>query len=160
MANEKDNKNQSPGITLTKEELENLITMSAMASAQALGNALKPQARSEADIKASIEAKLQCRDCGQSRAACKGKHKQVVIYPRNEEFGRFFKGIRINGILYRSANGGQPVTVPKNSDVEHMLAAWERQENILITGRKASHNSGSIGKAGSNGFIPATGGWR
>lgn len=160
MADDKNKKPEAQSVTLTKEDLQELVTMSSMAAAQAMAQQLKPQVPTDEQLLAKVEAGSQCRDCGQVRRACKGKHRQVVVFPRNEDRARFFQGIIINGITYKSEHGGQPVIVPADADIEHMLATWEKQEDILITGRKAQHNSGSIGKAGTNGYVPAVGGWR
>ncbi len=147
-------------ITMSQEKLQEMMTMASMAAAQTIANHMKPPGPSEAQIAEQVATKQQCADCGQVRAACKGKHRKAIIYPKNEDRARFFQGVRINGITYQSQNAGQEVLVPEDSNVEYMVQQWERQEDVLITGRKANHNSGQIGAGGTQGFTPAVGGWR
>ncbi len=150
----------SKTITLTEKSLQDMVTMAAMASAQAIANHLKPPAANEEQIAAKVVQDQQCNDCGQVRKACRGKHRKAVVFPRNPMRERWFQGVFINGICYRSDFAGQPITVPADCNIEYMMDKWEENEEALITGRVKQHNSGVIGGAGRSGFRAAQGGWR
>lgn len=66
--------------------------------------------------------------------ACDSKHKKVVIYPSFN--AKWFQGAIINGVTYRSSYPGQLVTVPEDSEVEHIVASWEKQEREYANGRE------------------------
>lgn len=87
----------------------------------------------------------QCADCGQQLVACKGEHIEMVVFPSDQRFARWFHGICIGGVRYRSNGPGHRITVPKSNDIAHMVSLFEREESANAMGREYAHNSGYIG---------------
>lgn len=125
---------------------------------QRKANQVVGDGKAEAAIRAAAQ-RLQCPKCFQPVSACNGKHRRVVVYPTNQRFGRYFQGVFINGIRYLSNGPSHAIDVPLECDIEYMISAWEQNEYDTAQGRKAEHNSGSLGAAGGQ-FSPATEGWR
>jgi hypothetical protein len=143
MSDKKDDKSGS--ITLTKTELQEMLTQASMAAGAGLAAALKPaqQVAKEGEEKAQQFFKGQrCHECRQLAKSCRGKHRQAIIFPRNEAVQDFFPGLRLNGVLYDSGPDMIPVTIPAEWDAENMMAAWVAAEIINIKGRKKNRNSG------------------
>lgn len=132
-----------------KEALTEAIPLAAGVAAQTTANALPKQA-------APVDGS-HCNECGQLKRACRGEHRKVVVYPK--QYGNDFPGVKINGAFYRSDHGSHMVVVPKDCNIENIVAGWEANEIVTRQGRQANHNSGSIGNGGG-GFIPASTGWR
>lgn len=133
------------------------VTLDAKSLQEALAAALK-QGIAEGMAMAAIAAKpvsatpqtvAQCGECKQKVNACKGKHRETVVFPFNAKWGRWFQGVYINGIRYLSNGPHEKVTVPHDSDVEYMIAMWEANEEEMKTGRERQHFTGSIGPGGS-----------
>lgn len=99
-----------------------------------------------------------CPECKQPKMGCGGKHKQVVVFPRNVRHARFFQGFKLNGVRYISNGPGHAITVPASCDVEHALQKFERNEDEQAQGRIVDHNSGTLGKKSS--ISRATQAWR
>jgi len=149
---------KEPTVTeLVAQALKEALPLAVVAAMQA------QQGSTAANAQALQEAKLRsaerCFDCGQVKTACGGEHMKMVVYPRNEEYGPWFPGIRLNGVVYLSNNATHEITVPKVNDFGYQLATWEKNERELKTGRKGHHNSGSVGP-GHHNFSPANQGWR
>lgn len=98
---------------------------------------------------------VQCDKCGQKAMACKGRHAEMVVFPKDPDLQPWFKGCRINGTNYLSDHDSHFITVPSDAPIAHMVQQWEGNERQLRAGRKANHNSGTFGN-----FRPATSGWR
>ena len=133
------------------QDVKDAIALSTAMVAEALktrGNGA-PQARGAPD------PGPRCNDCGQYEVCCKGQHRQVVVWPSNPHFARFFQGVRINGVTYLSNGPAHAITVPADSNIEYMTEMWTRNEQDLSQGRVAEHNSGTVQQ-----FNPATQGWR
>lgn len=157
----KNDDRQNESITLSRKDLEEMMAMTAATAAKVLGDAMRPP--NEEDRLKAIEAKIagqqRCGECGQTRAGCGGKHREMVVWPSYMASERFFQGVKINGVTYRSQHAGHRIIVPADAAIEHAIGQWDKREQILQTGRKKNHNSGSIGTAGSN-VRPANGtGW-
>lgn len=100
-----------------------------------------------------------CPTCKLLKIACKGEHVKMAVYPSNPRYGRSFRGIILNGVTFLSNSAQHLISVPKVNDFAHAIQEWERNEDEMSQGRIASHDSGGIGR-GSQGFNPATQGWR
>lgn len=85
-----------------------------------------------------------CEECGQKARACKGKHKKVVVLPKDETLAPFYQGYVLNGVKYLSEHGSHFITLPEACDVEYAVQNWENQERSMRQGRKRSHNSGTV----------------
>ena len=100
----------------------------------------------------------KCGECGQvfnngRGGGCMGKHRLAVVYPQNEDFGEWFQGVKINGVLYRSNHSQHRITVPEDCNIEHLVQVWEQGEKRFRNPATRNHNSGHIGMGGS-GFVP------
>lgn len=80
----------------------------------------------------------ECGTCRQKQTACKGTHRQVVVYPqRYPEFGNDFPGVTINGVKYRSSSPDEFISVPEVA-AESILCDVER----FVEGeRRARHGT-------------------
>lgn len=154
---------QSAG--LSKEEVTQAI-QEAVKSAVAVGMAMGRQ--DVGTVPAKVAAPLfvgQCQACQQRLAACKGKHRQTVVYPKNPRYvdprRPGWVGVSINGVTYRSNGPTHKVTVPEDSCPENLVAAWEDTEDTMSQGRVGGSNLGQIGQTQSfvNPFA-AQQGWR
>lgn len=103
-----------------------------------------------------VFSREKCAACQQYLVACKGKHKKMAVYPKNSRYGRWFQGVRINGVLYLSNNSSHQITVPADNNIEHLVEVWETNEEQVTQGRNVEHNSGGIGP-NAGGFNPAGG---
>ncbi len=129
----------------------------AMIRVQSEG-AAQAKAKAIADATALIAARPvegNCPDCRQVRRACKGQHRQAILFPKSGRFVKSFEGLCLNGIWYRSNNRGHRVLVPAEWDAENMLANWESQEEQLRSGRESFHNAGELGGKNSRVNPPA-----
>jgi hypothetical protein len=118
----------------------------AMAAVQNAQNA-----KSAKPLPASASGR--CHICMQYRVACKNKHRETVLFPKNPNYGNDFPGMKLNGQVYRSDHSGHRIVVPFDSNMEFGVAEWERSEDELRMGKKRQHHSGSIG-TGAAGFNP------
>jgi hypothetical protein len=105
----------------------------------------------------------KCEGCKQflPRGVEQGQHehRKVVVFPTAQRHGKWFQGVRINGELYLSNNRSHAILVPADANIEYLLQQWEDNEDAMLHGREAQHNSGSIGQNGSN-FKEANSAWR
>lgn len=157
MANE--NKSPSPAGAITREELLELLkTNNEQMALMVAGMMAAPAQKVSADAKAAVaahEASLNtCGDCGQKLKACKGKHRKLVVLPRDARTAQWFPGFFLNGVKYRSNHPGHAITVPAESNPESFVEAFEEQEDYIRNGRSIFRNSGGIG-VGSQGFSAA-----
>ena len=140
------------------------MTMAKVAELEAAKNAqMASRARTN---------RAKCPKCGQSMKACGGpeagvdmkkedkNHVKMVVLPDDPEDIRFFQGLRLNGKVYLSNSHNHYLLVPRKNDFAWQLANYCRNERDQRRGRKATHNSGSIGGRNAKGFKPATAGWR
>jgi hypothetical protein len=127
----------------------------------AMAAALQVQAQSAQAMRAAMtpQKKERCNVCRQKDMACKGEHRMVALYPTNKRFAKFYEGVTINGVVYRSQNPNHYIEVPADSNVEYLLAQWEKNEDEMVNGRVAEHDAGSIGP-GASGHRMAVGAWR
>lgn len=100
----------------------------------------------------------KCEVCRQYAVACKGKHRRAIVHPGDGHFARFFDGVCINGVWYKSDHAGHAIDVPEDSQVENLVQTWLKNEVETEQGKKHQHFSGSIGSQGTQ-YNPATG-WR
>lgn len=136
---------------LIREIVEEVLPASVLASSQAVVQGLRPAPTAQQTLMADP---TRCSTCLQQLRACKGKHVNLVVYPRNHRRGESFPGIQVNGVTYRSPRPGVTVPCPEQNDILHMVQLWEDSEDGMMTPRSAVHDSGSIGRSGT-GFNPA-----
>jgi hypothetical protein len=111
-----------------------------------------------------------CSHCRQPQRACGCKcssakcekdctaHKKLAVYPESRKYGRWFQGCILNGVRYLSNSLAHKITVPASANFEHWIQVWEENEEQVMNGRVAEHDSGGIGVGAS--FTPASAGWR
>lgn len=99
---------------------------------------------------------VRCQECGQFEDACKGKHTTMVVYPASRLAQKFFTGVYINGVNYRSHGHSDPIIVPAQNSIRQIMETFESNEEDLSQGRPALHHSGTFGKD----FHPPTQAWR
>lgn len=87
----------------------------------------------------------RCQECGQFEAACNNKHTTMVVYPASRLAQKFFTGVFINGVNYRSHSPSNSVVVPAQNSIRQILETFERNEEDLSQGRQAEHHSGTFG---------------
>lgn len=168
-------------LSLSKEDLAAIVSQAAAGAAEAAIKALKgPEVKQEttsglmekamvgmsdeekAEFKASFGAG-KCAECGQiavkGRYPCKGKHKQMVVYPEDAYWAKWFQGAMLNGVTYLSNGPGHMITVPAENDFQAQIQVWVDMERTNAQGKRKSHNSGSInGQTGNtSGFNPFNG---
>ena len=107
------------------------------------------------------QALVTCGECGQKTDAaktkgCKGEHRLAIVFSDDEEEAQWFQGVKINGVRYLSNHPGHYITVPKDCNVEYMVAEHTRLAKQLRVGRKNNRHSGSIGA--TNNFNAYNGG--
>lgn len=100
-----------------------------------------------------------CEVCKQQKRGCKGEHVKMAVYPGNPRFGRHFQGCQLNGVVYLSNSAQHLIWVPKRNDFLQTIQNFERNEDEMMNGRVAEHNSGEIGR-GARGVNPAQSAWR
>ncbi len=158
------NKTETPEVEAPKEpSLQESISkgitegMAVVAAMMAKQQAPAPAAKTTVtaaavvtDANGNILSRFtRCSDCGQIEAACKRDHRLAVIFPQDEESARFFDGIKMNGVRYRSNGPNHYVMVPKDSNMEYDVAAFERGEKRNRMGKNFKLGSGG---GGSNNF--------
>lgn len=151
MANDKKTEVAPVSTPTLSQDVKDAIALASAMVAETLSKqgTAKPAARPRVD---DIP---RCPDCGQHETACKGKHRQAVVWPNDRHYEKFFQGVRINGVTYISNGANHRITVPAESDVEYMAHMWTENEKEIAQGRVAEHSSNSVHK-----FVPATKGWR
>lgn len=147
-----DKKNEKSGDDKMREAIAEAIK-SAMVEALPLAAAMATKVSKDHDQASEPEpvkavSNDKCGTCRQMLRACQGKHKRLVVFPR--EYGQFFTGISINGIKYLSNNSQHQILVPENSNIEHILEKWESNERELSVGRQVQHNSGTLSANGAS----------
>jgi hypothetical protein len=95
-------------------------------------------------LAAQLRVSDPCPECRQEKKACKGKHAKLAVFPRDDRWGRYFQGVIINGVTYRSNNSADAITVPANAGIERIVMEWENNEIEVSTGRKRQHVSGDV----------------
>lgn len=108
-----------------------------------------PVAASAAHANTPAHPGQKCHECRQLLRACKGQHMKMCVYPKNEEFGQFFQGVKVNGVVYLSDFPGHEITVPKENDIAERLQAAEQQERWNRSGRKKMRKSAHLSPEGS-----------
>lgn len=170
-------KKASTSVSLTAEDIATIAREAAKGAIEALKAPAKADAStselmekamvgmSEED-KESFKASFgggNCPTCGQiavkGRYPCKGKHRMMVVFPKDEHWAKWFQGCFLGGVKYLSDNSGHQVPVPAENDFESQIAAWVETERVNAQGKKKSWNSGSINGTTGNtqGFNPFNG---
>lgn len=146
-----DNKNEK------KEETKAQTTVSTQ-TVQEVAEALIPSVvaavqagQQRAQVKAS--AKPKCLECGQPNMACQGKHREADVSVSGP-YARWFQGVQINGVVYKSDHPGHRITVPEDANVEYAIEQFRASEERFATGRTFDHHSGYISQNGPNNFKP------
>lgn len=148
-----------PAFTKDQEAyIQQLVIQTALTVQQSLG----AQVAANAKPRANHVAREECIICKQVRAACKDDHTEMIVYPtKYPEFGTYFTGVKINGIVYYSYNESYSIKVPTAcvSMITNAINAFEQNERTIGKKRTVEHNSGSIGPHGK-GFNKASAAWR
>lgn len=136
------------------------VLLAGIQAATQAGRPIDPRAE-----RAASASGPKCPECKQLQKACKGEHAQIVVYPaKYPEFGKWFRGVGINGVWYRSDNAGQLVLVPKaaEGDIMRMVAEYEENErHTRMGGRDGSGGvAGTISPSGADVRVNPTAGWR
>jgi hypothetical protein len=143
-------------LSISREDLQKMMEAVSERAALALGVALKGsgigQARtlSVPNAVANEGPSGSCSECQQQLKACKGEHAQMVVFPKNPRFARWFPGLQLNGINYRSNHAGHRITVPALNDFAYRLNQFEAEEEANTMGRVTQHNSGFIGPSAAH----------
>lgn len=137
------------------DALEKALPMAAAVAAQAVANAQQSQQQATAMARGAILNGEKCPECRQLKIACRGKHRRVCALPSTQRHARWFQGYMVNGVRYLSSYPGHLITIPEDLPIEHAIQEYERNEDEMLHGREAFHNSGTIGPNGSS-FNPAT----
>lgn len=77
-------------------------------------------------------------------------HIKIVVWPADPAGEKFFAGVCITGIWYRSQGPDHRVYVPRNNDIAWTVANFAKNERDQMTGKTHQHNSGGI-----HSFTPA-----
>jgi hypothetical protein len=123
------------------EALAQALPVAAGVAAKAMMDAMKPPV----DAASTIDPREKCGECFQLRRACKGQHEMLVVFPKDEQYGRFFTGVKINGHNYLSNGPGHKICVPLQNNIAHIVESFENNERIQANGRTKNHNSGVLG---------------
>lgn len=73
-------------------------------------------------------------------------HVKMVVWPADPIAEKFFPGVCIAGIWYKSASGQHPIYVPKFNDIAWTVSNYAKNEREQSVGKTHQHNSGSIGQ--------------
>lgn len=168
-------------LALSKEDLSSIIKDAVSAATEGAIKALKGPEKSDVSTSALMEKAMEgmtdeqkaefrasfgggkCSGCGQiavkGRYPCKGKHTQMVVFPSDHDWGKWFQGCILGGVKYLSDGPGHMITVPAANDFQSWINEWVQMEKTNAHGKKRSHNSGSInGQTGNTqGFNPFNG---
>lgn len=129
-----------------KTQLDPIVEATALA-AKILGETLA--AKQPGPRKFRTVTTGQCSECGQPQYvteaglgyACEGSHSQMVVWPQED---KYWPGICLNGVWYKSNGPGHLVTVPKNNNFQQHLELWDRQEREYRTGREVRPSSYNV----------------
>ncbi len=129
---------------LTTEDTIKAAVKAAVAESVAVGMAVAREGASKGR-QLLADSKSQCPECRQYRSACKGKHKQVIVYPQNPRLVRpGWVGVKLNGVTYRSNDSKHKITVPAKSPVMSLLRAWEKAEEKMSISNDFRRNIGNM----------------
>jgi hypothetical protein len=121
-----------------------------MAMAQMAADKNRPAAQVHPRMALQARTLDPCPECRQDKKGCKGRHTKVVVYPRDGRWARYFQGVTINGINYRSSNSSHKIVVPANADIARLVAEWENNEIEVSSGRKREHKTGHVSSPNTN----------
>lgn len=140
--------------------LVDAIALAAGIAAKSAVTALRDAGEGAPRKAGPVNLGAMCSLCLQALKACRGKHRKAIVFPQHTD-PKFFQGVTINGINYRSDHRGHLIWVPEDVPVENMVAMWEQGESRFNTARIVEHHSGSLTMAGDTpntaGFKPAVG---
>lgn len=83
-----------------------------------------------------LQAHEVCGECNLPKKACKGEHILAVVYPSHlpPQLARHFQGVFISGVRFRSPNKNTPIVCPRVSDIQNIVNAWAKAEEVLHYG--------------------------
>lgn len=88
-------------------------------------------------------------------------HELIAVQVNDNEAERFFQGVVINSVKYRSRSNGHRILVPKNNDIAAICSTFEKNEKDQRIGKVANHDSGVVAPgSGRSRFVPAHKAWR
>src|SRR4051812_928371 len=115
----KDSKSETPEVSTDIAKAFAEALQKGMADGIAMANLSKQAA---APV---IVSRERCADCGQLKAACKSKHEMLVVWPHDNSNAKYFSGIILNSVRYRSNGPGHRICVPAVNDIPGELSKWE-----------------------------------
>lgn len=157
---------KNPSAAMTKDDIATMVR-EAVSSAVAVGMAMQT-AKPAAPTGAAPNDVLfgQCASCRQRLTACKGKHRDTVVFPKNPRYADpkrgGWVGVQLNNVSYRSNNPSHKIPVPSDFYPENIVAQWEAMEDIMAQGRVGGAHIADLSPAHSN-MNPNTGsftGWK
>lgn len=144
MADKKEEKQEAPAFdikSIISEAIAQALPAAVQIAMQTTAKAEEASDAAEAKAKAAAATAFleggRCQECEQpivrGKYACNKEHRMAVVFPDINE--AYFQGIMINGKCYRSDYDGHAILVPKDANVEHMVAAYNQSERNLAQGK-------------------------
>lgn len=94
-------------------------------------------------------SKMKCSTCRQVLSICNGKHKYVMVAPRDRALWQNFQGITINGVKYV---GGEMVAESQADTILAMVGRFEmRERRLFIPGGKVFSSMAELGGGATGG---------
>ncbi len=124
--------------------LETALPLAAKMSAEAQVRAQPRQATRR------VPTGGQCPACRQAQYvdhngvvfACGEKHIKMSVYPSFND--KWFQGVSVNGVTYRSNFAGHLITVPAENEIQKTVENWEKQERESAQGRQIRPQNYSV----------------
>lgn len=146
-------------LSLSAEDLQKIIQDTALSVAMAVKNAGPQQVTpAPSDGRRGLDYGPVCTICRQPEKGCHKEHVDMVVFPtRYPEFGDFFRGVILNGVVYLSSDENQAIPVPKDAAtwIAGTIRNFEQNERETQHGRSKTHHSGHVARPKS-----AEVGWR
>ena len=159
MSNEKKPEEKKAESLSVNDDIKKLIAEALkQGRAEGMAMAAMMQKGTQAPPPQYIPGEL-CADCRQEKRHCKGEHVKMAVFPQERRLGKWFQGVKLNGVLYLSNHANHEITVPKHNDFASIISTWEENERVTAQGRVAEHDSGEVNARGGR-TNRATGGWR
>lgn len=88
-------------------------------------------------------------------------HDLIAVQVNDSEAEKYFRGVFINSVKYRSRSNGHKILVPKMNDIAAICSTFEKNERDQRIGKVANHDSGVVSPgSGRSRFVPAHKAWR
>lgn len=88
-------------------------------------------------------------------------HDLMAVQVEDSEAEKYFRGVYINSVKYRSRSNGHKILVPKQNDIAAICSTFVKNERDQRIGKVANHDSGVVSpNSGRSRFVPAHKAWR